>query len=213
MARPTTTAFARIRDLSAAWERAKKLPCGELLTSRPMSDLIGVNWVTLRKWTREVAGFAQCGAFEAGERGREYTFEPRATILFLLRHFEAEREAGARKSRRLAEIIGGDGAAQAAETLTMPELKQSLDVSITIRERQIIDRQLVKVDPLRTTLSQVFSEMQQAGARAIQEADPSGRWSPEEREIAENVARTMLLKQKRSAEDALGRLNGGVAQP
>lgn len=195
----------------AALERAKQLPCGQTLTSRPMSKLIGVNWVTLRKWCQEFEGFAESGVVELGARGTEYTFEPRGTILWLVRHFEVERDRMADKTRRISEVLGSDQGA--AEGLSLYELKQALDVSLRVRDRQIQDGSLTPVPALKTQLSQVFSEMQQAGARSIQEMDPSGTWPPETREIAENVGRTILLKQQTAAAGLLRGLNGSAAQP
>lgn len=64
----------------------------------------------------------------------------------------------------------------------------------------------------RSILNRLFSDMKSAGYRALHEADPNGRWSPETRVTVETVTREIIRQQERAAQIAVKELNGGIVQ-
>lgn len=120
MARPATNLSARLAKLAQAKARAEKLPQRATLTSKPMSEMIGVTWNVLRDWCSDIDGFETSGAFVRGGNGIEWEFKPRKTIAFLAKHFETRKTAQTKKSRAITKAVGvtlpDDEAPSLAET-------------------------------------------------------------------------------------------------
>lgn len=106
MARPSNNPSQRIRQLETAKTRAAKLKRADRLTSKPMSDLLAVNWQTLRGWCDEFEGFEASGAFVRGGNGIEWIFDPRKTVDFLIRHFRGVLDHQAKEGRRITKAVG-----------------------------------------------------------------------------------------------------------
>lgn len=203
MARPAASPATRLRILEKSLEKAKKLPRGSSLTAKPMSELLAVSWSTLNQWCEEIPGFATSGTFDRGARGIEWNFRPVPCIRFLIKHFEAETKRLAAHASRQRKVVGAPAADEAAIDLSIDELGKLLRLSLDFQDAKLRTGELVKVSIVGAALRKCFSGMQQAGVQTLQELDPGGAWSVEQREIAENVARTMLLKQRRSADTCL----------
>ena len=174
-------------------ERAKQFPCGEVLTSVPMAKLLGVNWTTLRDWCRDFVGFAESGVFEAGDKGVNYTFEPRSTILWLTRHFEAKREAASAKARRLGEITGTTAMVADHEEMSLAEMDKAISIRVKLRGEKIAEGELTDAERARMAFGSYHSTIQRAVVTFAQEQDPEGRWLPEFRETFEDLAEKLLL--------------------
>jgi hypothetical protein len=211
MARPATSPAARLRQLEAAMERAKKLKRGERLSAMPMAELIGVGWPTLRGWCNDIPGFAESGAFEGGGNGIEYSFAAAKTLRFLTGHFTRVREQGVARARRLRQIAGGESLAAVPDDYDLDELRKLHALSITVQETKVRAGELTSRSQVTSRLREVFGAMQAAGVKAIQQADPTGQMAPETRSIVEDVMRSVLLAQERAAQECLAGLNGGAA--
>jgi hypothetical protein len=212
MARPATSPAARIGQLEAAAKRAKALKRGERLSAKPMADLIGVGWPTLRGWCNDIPKFAESGSFEGGGNGIEYSFAAAKTIRFLIGHFTAQRDAGRKRARRLRQIAGPALDAM-SDDIDLDELRKLLALSTSLQEAKLKSGDLTERSRVAAALREVFTTMQQAGLKAIQQADPTGQLPPETRRTLEDVMRSVLLAQERAAQDCLRGLNGSAAQP
>lgn len=214
MARPAASPAARLRKLEAALPKAQEAgKGGQKLTAKPMSELLGVKWETLRGWCDEIAGFEESGAFVRGGNGIEYQFLPVRTTRFLIKHFAAIAEKQAEKARHLKRVVGGDDLVDMPDDMSMAELKQLLQTSMQFQDLRERQGKQVDANKVLGILQRVFPEMQASGMRAVQESDPNGRWSPEVRSIVEDVVRKVLLSQQRAAENCLKEFNGSAAQP
>lgn len=210
MGRPATKANVRLRELEKAKAKIMALPRGELLTSEPMAQVLGVRWPTLREWCRDIEGFEASGAFQGGANGIAYEFCPVRTVWFLIEHFRAVGEKAREKADRLGAMVLGDDAAGAMGGLDLVEMKQVLETQsryLDIRERA---RQLVDAGVVTTLLDQAFSRMQEAAITAPQEMDPTGQWSPQVRAVVDQTMRKVLVKQRGAARDAIEGLKQGT---
>lgn len=207
-----TSPDARLRKLRSALERAKNVDRREVRSAKPMADLIGVSWPVLRGWCDDIPGFEDSGAFARGGNGIEWEFSPLATVMFLVRHFEnviAHQIDRARKEREEAGLKESDGIpahfdpARAAKTV---DLRTKVDDAM-VRQGRLTD-----AAKARSILNRLFSDMKSAGYRALHEADPNGRWSPETRVTVETVTREIIRQQERAAQIAVKELNGGIVQ-
>lgn len=106
MARPATNLSARLAGLQRAKARAAKLPVKAILSSKPMSELLGVTWNVVRGWCDEIDGFEASGSFTRGGNGIEWEFKPRKTVAFLIKHFETRKTAQTKKSRAITKAVG-----------------------------------------------------------------------------------------------------------
>ncbi|WP_333837944.1 hypothetical protein [Novosphingobium sp.] len=106
MGRPGTSINARIAKLEAASERAKKIPRGSVLASRPMCEVLGVSWPTLREWCNEFHELEASGAVVRGGNGIEWEFKPAPTVRIILKAMKSQRDGQARKSREISRAIG-----------------------------------------------------------------------------------------------------------
>lgn len=131
MARPTTNLTARIRRLEAAKARADKLPARQVLTFKPMADMLGVSRPVLTGWADEIEGFEKSGAFERGGNGIEWQFKPRKTVDFLLKHFRKQAEKQSAKSRELTRSIGVS-LAENDEATSLAEVKDRVNLTLTV---------------------------------------------------------------------------------
>lgn len=213
MAVSETSPATRLKALEAARIRAKKeLGRGETLTSRPMAALLGVSWNTLRKWTQEIDGFAQSGAFEIGGQGVDYVFKPMKTIDWLITYFRRERAKRVEKAGRARRLIAGSRLDHVPEEYGLAEIRGLLDASIKFQDAKVASGELVRRDDVLAELRVMFPLMLQAGLTAPQRADPNGMWSEHEREIAETVARMILSAQEKVVQKGLNKLSGGAAK-
>jgi cell fate (sporulation/competence/biofilm development) regulator YlbF (YheA/YmcA/DUF963 family) len=188
-------------------ERAKQIPCGEVLTSVPMAKLLGVNWTTLRDWCRDFEGFAESGVFQAGDKGVNYTFEPRATVLWLIRHFEAKRLVAANRSQRIAEMTGTTEMVDTAGEMSLAEMDKALSITTRLRVERTEQQRLTDAQKALAGFREYHSTIQQAAMRSAQEQDPEGRWPPEIRESFEDAMQSLLLSLEqagRQCAEALG---------
>lgn len=202
---------ARLRRLEAALPKAKKLKRGSTLTAKPMAELIGVTWPVLRGWCDDVPGFEESGVFVRGGNGIEWDFKPVASIRFLMKHFEAEKQARVEAARRIRRAVGGGALEAVPDEYSLDDMAKMVRLSHQVQDHKIRQGELVAAEGVRNPLQRVFSRMQAAGLRAAQEADPNGRWSAETRQAVEDVSRSILLAQERAAQDCLKELNGGAA--
>lgn len=211
MARPATTPSARLKVLARAKAKAEKMKRGERVTAKPMAELLEVSWPALRGWCDDIPGFAESGAFDRGGNGVEYSFLALKTVNVLIKHFERERDRRAGKARRARKIIGAEGFVDVPEDYGLDETGKMLRLSIEFQDAKARSGELVRRREIVDVLNRTFPEMLQAGLMAAQQADPNGRWSPDQRTAAQTVARMILSAQEKIVQRDLVRIRGGAA--
>ena len=131
MAAQPNNLSARVKQLEAAAERAKKVKRGEALSFVPMREIIGVSRQTLTEWCNSIDGFEASGSFVRGGNGVEWAFSPRETVAYLLKHFRGKIAQQGRRSRKIALAVGvslpdGESAPSLLETRQLVELTLSV---------------------------------------------------------------------------------------
>lgn len=211
MARSATSPAARLRRLEGALAKTKKFKRGEVLTSDPMRELLGVSWPVLREWCNDIAGFEESGAFVRGGNGIEWEFKPAATVRFLIKHFTAEQKARQAKAREVRKLVGGDRLDGLPDDFDLDEINKMIRTSALLREEREKAGELVDAGKAREALRTLMTEMQQAGVKAASQQDPTGQWSPEIREAFEDAVNNVLVVMGRAGERALSALRGRTA--
>lgn len=137
MAAPKSSLTARLQKLEAAQARADKVKRGTRLSAKPMAELLGVTWTSLKDWCDEIAKLEASGAVQRGGNGVEWAFEPKRTVKILIDHFKGVQDKQAKKSREVASSVG----------ITLPEgeapsLAEAKDmVKLTIEVTEAADKQ------------------------------------------------------------------------
>ena len=131
MSKAVTELSARIRRIEAAEPRAKALPRGTMLSSKPMCELLGISWVTLRGYCDDIEGFEQSGSFVRGGNGIEWEFKPKATVAYLLKHFRGVATKQAAKSRKLTKAVGVS-LSDDDEAVSLVEVKDRVNLTLTL---------------------------------------------------------------------------------
>ena len=145
MARTTDTA-GRLERLNRALERAKQLPDDTILDAKPMADMIGFSWVTLRDWCDNIAALDGSTAFVRGGNGIKWQFHPMAMVAALIESFRGDAEKSANRNRKLQQQVG----------VEVPESEHTADLAET--------RQLISM-----TLQVQAAEQEQGGFLPMQE--------------------------------------------
>ena len=218
MASNAASLSARIRRLEAALAKASEIPCGETLSFDPMMRLLGISRPVLRDWANTIPALADSGCLVQGGNGIEWKFEPRSTIMALIRHFGAEREASAAKARAMKEIAGGGALEAVPDEFDIRETREIIRLALEVQDAQERQGRLTDADRTAGAVRLMFSSMQDAALQVVQKMDPLGQWPADIRRSVEDEFRSLMLTQQRAAKEALaaigrGDLNGGAAQP
>lgn len=192
--------------------KAKKLPRGSKLTSRPMSELLAVSWPTLRDWCDDIAGFEESGAFVRGGNGVEWEFKPVATLRFLVRRFEAQLKSRAARAKTIRRAVAGDVLDGLPADFDLDEITKMIRAASLVREERERQGELVNRARVETAIREMVSRMQQAGVKAAHEQDPTGQWPPDVREKFEDAFNNLLVTMARAGEECLRTLRAGTPQ-
>lgn len=204
---------ARLKKLFHALESARSLPRGEDLTFDPMMRLIGVSRPVLRDWCGEIDGFEASGCFERGGQGIEWAFNPVATIWFLIRHFEQERDRRSDRAMRMREIAGGESLAGVPADFDLDETRKMVDLSIKAQEMAEAQGRLIEAAPTANAFRQVMAEIQGAIMATPQEMDPTGKLDPTMREKLDEAARRSALRARDAGKAWLSLQRAEQSQP
>lgn len=210
MARSATSPSVRIKLLETALVKAKKLKRGTTLTARPMAELVAASWPTLRDWCNDLPGFDDGKCFERGANGIEYAFKPIPTIRFLLKHFQAERAASVKQSKRVRQAIGGTALDDAPDDMSLADIARMVAVARSLREERQQQNQLVDVAVVDGAVRRMMTDMQQAAMKAAREQDPTGQFAPDVAEKFDNALTSIVLRMERAGNDCLNAIRGAA---
>lgn len=122
---------ARLKKLEAAQVRAEAMPSKTRLDARPMAELLGTTWVSVRDWCDEIPKLESSGAVVRGGNGIKWQFEPKRTIKILIAHFRSTLASQAKKSRQITSAVGvtltDDG-----EAPSLSETKDLVNMTVTV---------------------------------------------------------------------------------
>lgn len=209
MAKPVTTPAVRLRNLASALVKAKALKRGELLSAKPMAELLSVSWPALRDWCNEIPGFDK--HFTSGGLGTEYRFKALSAVKFLIRHFEAEQKKNQTEARRVRKVISGASLDQAPPDMGLDEIGRAIKIAAAIREERRKQGELIEVATAGQAIEDMIGEMQQAAIQAGREQDPTGQWPAEYSEKWQHAIDNVALATAGAGERCLSRLRGGTA--
>lgn len=198
----------------AAWLEKHALPKARkvkdsTLTSVQMCEIVGVVWTTLRKWTRDIAGFEASGAFVRGDRGMEYEFKPLATVNFLIAHFKAEAEQRAAAAKQVREAIGGNALADVPTDMSLDDIRKAIQVRAEMIRQEEREGRLVEREIVEKAIDAMISQMTEAGVRATREQDPTGQFPPEIAEKFENAVESIMVSIQSAGARCLNELRSG----
>lgn len=138
MARPAQGDRIKLDRLRTARPKAESLKRGAVLDAKPMAELIGINWPTLRDWINDAPALEAKGAVKRGGNGVPWEFKPLRTIDLLAAHFTARTERQAKKNRSIRAAVGVS-LPEDEDAATFAETKQMVDMTLSVvaaREKQ-----------------------------------------------------------------------------
>ena len=138
MARPSTSDRIKLDRLRRARPKAEHFKRTEVLDAKPMAELIGTQWQTLRDWIDAAPELETKGALIRGGNGVQWQIKPLRTIDLLIKRFEGNVEKQAARSRKVRAATGITLAASEDEA-SFAETKQMVEMTITVvtaREKQ-----------------------------------------------------------------------------
>lgn len=148
MPAPKSSLTARLQKLEAAEARAKQVPRGKRLSAKPMAEMLGVTWNSLKDWCDEISKLETSGAVQRGGNGVEWAFEPKRTVKILIDHFKGVQARQAAKSREVAASVGvtlpAGEAPSLAETKDMVNLTLSVTKAAEEQGRYVLAENLVR---------------------------------------------------------------------
>lgn len=189
---------AQLKNLSKALEKAKTLSPGDTLTQEPMFQMLGVSRVTLRNWCNDIDGFEQSGAFVRGAQGIEWSFNPVATIWFLIRHFERVRDQKIERTKDLMGLAGFSDVDDAAAEMSLMDIERALNIRSKLRAGQVEDGTLTDASALANKMNDMILTMQQSAMNQVRRKDPTNGWPVDIRESFE-AAFSDLMDDMRNA--------------
>lgn len=132
MAAPRSSLTGRLQKLEAAQARADKVKRGTRYSAKPMSELLGVTWTSLKDWCDEIAKLETSGAVVRGGNGVEWSFEPKRTVKILIDHFKGAQDRQAKKSREIAASVGVT--LPTGEAPSLAETKDLVNLTLAVSE-------------------------------------------------------------------------------
>lgn len=202
MARAASNIEVHLRRLATAKPRIAKLKRGELLSSMPMAEMLGVRWPALRDWCGDIEGFEASGAFQRGGNGVEWQFDPRKVHAFLTKHFELQLKREGRQSRQRTKSVG----------LTMPldeaapslaETKDLVNLTLTVVSMQERQGVTTRVDRTCDVVSRCFEGWSRRVMGIKTELDPNGALTPALRKALEESLRRVCAIGREGVQEEL----------
>lgn len=190
MAKQASNLTARIRRLEAAKARADKMPARQVLSFKPMADLLGVTRPTLTGWADDIDGFETSGAFVRGGNGIEWEFNPRKTVSYLLKHFRGNADRQAKKSRELTKAVGVSLSPD-DDALSLAEVKDRVNLTITLTGAAEKQQQYVLASEMTSFLTGYNQRVLDGIMGVRTRVDPNGNLPPNIRREVDEYLRSV----------------------
>lgn len=187
MAAPKSSLTGRLQKLEAAQARADKLKRGTRLSAKPMAELLGVTWTSLKDWCDEIAKLESSGAVVRGGNGVEWSFEPRQTIRILIDHFQRLERRQKTRTQKFASAVKVE--LPDDETPEITEIRLHQEIGRNNRKEMVEQAQLSSTEA-NERLHKTFAERIPLRIMSIvTKADPFGKWPPAYRAALERSCR------------------------
>lgn len=169
-----TTRIARLEDAKKRIVEAGNI--GKL-TAQPMAQMLGVQWTTLRDWTRLFTPAQSKGVFIVGGNGAEYSFHPLKTVNLLIKHFTAEQTKKARRHKRTTDALGIEVDSEHQPDLA--ELSKLVALTAQITEMKVKQGKLVPTEDVTALFREHNRWTQERILGVGSQQDPTGQWPAE----------------------------------
>jgi len=138
MARPSTSDRVKLDRLRRARSKAEQFKRNDVLDAKPMAELLGTQWSTLRDWIDAAPELETKGALIRGGNGVQWKIKPLRTIDLLIKRYEVSVEHQAARNRKVRQGAGIN-LPDTEDTASFAETKQMVDMTIavvTARDKQ-----------------------------------------------------------------------------
>lgn len=193
MARPGASLNTRIAKLQAALDRAKKLKRGTVLAARPMAELLGVSWVTLREWCDEFSELETSGAVMRGGNGIEWSFAPARTISVILKMLDKRLAGQAKKSREITSAIGV-AMPTAEEASSISETKDLVNLTLAVVAAAEKQRRYTPTEEMIEFVDRYNQRVVDGIMGVRTRVDPNGNLPPHVRAAMDNYLRMVATE-------------------
>jgi len=187
MAAPKSSLTGRLQKLETAQARADKVKRGTRMSAKPMSEMLGVTWTSLRDWCDEIAKLESSGAVVRGGNGIEWSFEPKRTVKILIDHFKGAQDRQAKKSREIAASVGVN--LPTGEAPSMAETKDLVNLTLAVSKAAEDQGRYILADEMIRFLTGYNQRVVDAIFGVRTQVDPNGNLPAHVRASIDNYLR------------------------
>lgn len=210
MPAPKSSLTARLQKLDAAEARAKQLPRGKKLSAKPMAEMLGVTWNSLKDWCDEIAKLETSGAVQRGGNGVEWAFEPKRTVKILIDHFKGVQARQAAKSREVAASVGVT--LPQGEAPSLAETKDMVNLTLSVTKAAEEQGRYVLADEMVRFVTGYNQEVVDAILGVRTSIDPNGNLPAHVRSAIDDHLRKVATAVHGRAARFIGEFGAGLQQ-
>jgi hypothetical protein len=190
------SSVARRADLKAALKRFKK---GETITLDDIARLWGVTKPRFLNIRNDIADFPE----PIGKQANALLYDAKPTLECLLNHETRNDQAVAKRSSKVARILG---ASKADEEEPLPPTEMlALARAGAERDKRLREQgMLVKFTDVQQVASEVFGEMSSTLSKLSDLVDPNGKLPAHVRDLVDGGGKDVLLRLYNRFNDMLG---------
>lgn len=168
----------RIKALKEAQSKAKKKYSADArISAEPMAELLGISWVSLRDWIKNIPSLERQGCVVGGARGIAWSFDPRKTVDALVAHFEIEQDKIIESNVELSDDYKFD-VPKSERGSPLPELRVIQDMTVKGVHAKILQGKYYLADEKDEIDRIAWEAAGQAIMNAPHFVDPTGQSSP-----------------------------------
>jgi hypothetical protein len=201
---------ARIDGLERALKRADALDKDVVLDTAPMAQLVGVSWVSIRKWIDTFPEFDDTDCFVRGGPGVRWEIKPKATIEKLIEHFKGEREKRTNQNRKVAQQVGLEQGDEAPADLN--ELSKQVSLTLTLTEAKHKQGGYVSSAKVSDFLVGYNTAAVNGVLGVKAQVDPTGVLPPDVNAAMDERLRTVAVSMSKSVELFVKEFDAGFVQ-
>lgn len=208
MAAPKSSLTGRLQKLEAAQARADKVKRGTRYSAKPMAEMLGVTWTSLKDWCEEIAKLESSGAVVRGGNGVEWSFEPKRTVRILIEHFKGAQDRQAKKSREIAASVGVT--LPTGEAPSLAETKDLVNLTLSVSKAAEDQGRYVLADEMIRFLIGYNQRVVDAILGVRTQVDPNGNLPAQVRSGMDNYLRQVATSVHGEAARFIGEFSEGL---
>lgn len=210
-ANPTSDRI-KLNRLNAAKIKSQALKRGQILDAKPMAELVGVNWPTLRDWVDAAPELETKGAVKRGGNGVQWEFKPLRTIDLLIKRFETSVARQADRNRKVRAATGIN-LPDAEDAASFAETKQMVDMTIAVVAAKEKQGSYVPAAVLASFLAEYNQVVTSAILGVKMKVDPNGNLPPHVRADVDDYLRGVASQVHAKTEKFVMETLGARLQP